>query len=709
MRLLHVTTKKLTDFSTQKAPKYAILSHRWRHGLNEVLYDDVEGAEPDTWQRKKEAAAKKVLNACAEADRLKFEYIWIDTCCIDKRSSSELSEAINSMFLWYRQAGKCLAFLDDVNNLDDLGKSEWFERGWTLQELIAPDNVWFYSKDWSCIGDRFSMVQRLSDITGIDEMVLRHGHEPEIEDWDGHYFRQEMGQYICNCGVKGFDNDKLRGVLDTFSVATIMSWAARRKTSREEDTAYCLMGLFDINMPLLYGERSKAFIRLQEEIIGRTNDQSILAWTLTDETGWDWWHSFDLASSPAAFHRFNIKKQWSLTDPHYDYAPLPHISVTKEGVEVDVLLIPMVGQVDYFTGEKDSYLAILNCTIGNNPLVKLAIALGRPPWSTNMFDRPTPTALITITPDSSLPPDGSVFKCIAQMLEPEKPPEKTPEWRHEIDLKGGEVKRIVLTRFLLRRGPHSRNRYLLPPLLINKIVDCDVCEYVVDYAMPGFDKEHSVAWACNEDYGLMLLTKQGSQEFFVLWGTSIDKGDSTVATRRDDLWCKIMPLEKELGEVFAKAKRWGRHQRSERNSTDETVLHESVLRRTELINVSNLDRAVLDFGGSSREVLAEIKQVGSKPEAGFAMPAQVGKAAAENASAPTNPRGIPCAPFVDKAEDYVSSRHEVEATLRNFQEMISYALPSFPMLARFEKYQLQEKHIEDEGKWIEREKKKAAG
>jgi hypothetical protein len=193
------------------------------------------------WQKKKKLAATKVNNTCAVAYKLGYDYVWIDTCCIDKRSSSELSEAINSMFLWYRQASKCLAFLDDVDGIDDLGASRWFTRGWTLQELIAPDNIWFYNKDWSFISDRFSMVKELSVITGIDDVVLRHGHEPELANWDHHdYHPDGIGEYMCRCGIRCFDSDRLRGVLDTFSIATIMSWAANRGTSREEDTAYCL-------------------------------------------------------------------------------------------------------------------------------------------------------------------------------------------------------------------------------------------------------------------------------------------------------------------------------------------------------------------------------------------------------------------------------------------------------------------------------------
>lgn len=236
MRLLQVNTLKPTELSSDKPPEYAILSHCWRHGLYEILYEDIEHSEPDAWQEKKKQAAEKILNACKLARSLGYEYIWIDTCCIDKQSSSELSEAINSMYSWYRQAAVCLAFLDDVNGPSDLSSSRWFTRGWTLQELIAPDNVWFYNKCWSYIGDRFSMAQKFSTITRVDEAVLRHGHEPYPAHWDDH----KMLDWRCECGVSYNHGDRLREVLDSFSIATVMSWAARRETSREEDMAYCL-------------------------------------------------------------------------------------------------------------------------------------------------------------------------------------------------------------------------------------------------------------------------------------------------------------------------------------------------------------------------------------------------------------------------------------------------------------------------------------
>ncbi|KAK3675898.1 hypothetical protein LTR78_004090 [Recurvomyces mirabilis] len=171
-------------------------------------------------------------------------------CCIDKTSSAELSEAINSMFRWYQNAVVCYAFLSDVPNCVDISavdspfaKSRWFTRGWTLQELIAPSNLIFFSKDWEQLGTKAMIHAVLSTISGIEKDFLSSEN------------------------------------LELASAAKKMSWAASRKTSRTEDMAYCLLGIFDLNMPLIYGEGKKAFRRLQEELLkSRPGDHTIFAW-----------------------------------------------------------------------------------------------------------------------------------------------------------------------------------------------------------------------------------------------------------------------------------------------------------------------------------------------------------------------------------------------------------------------------------------------
>ncbi|PIL29179.1 hypothetical protein GSI_09228 [Ganoderma sinense ZZ0214-1] len=192
--------------------------------------------------------------ACAVARANGFRYLWIDSCCIDKSSSSELSEAINSMYLWYAGAAVCYAYLADVPAEEDphaegswFRDSRWFTRGWTLQELIAPSNLVFLSQDWAILGSKHTLVSLIEGVTGIDGRALLH-----LES------------------------------LDKFSVSQRFSWASRRETTRVEDQAYSLLGLFDIHMPIVYGEGKRAFRHLQEQIMQRIPDQSLFAWGSID-------------------------------------------------------------------------------------------------------------------------------------------------------------------------------------------------------------------------------------------------------------------------------------------------------------------------------------------------------------------------------------------------------------------------------------------
>ncbi|KAK4446701.1 ankyrin repeat-containing domain protein [Podospora aff. communis PSN243] len=250
MYLLNTSTLDLHYFADH-APPYAILSHRW--GAEEVSFQDVKERTADT-----KAGYKKLEGTCALAKSHGLDFAWIDTCCIDKHSSAELSEAINSMFLWYQEATVCYAYLDDVpprsaevlSPPPDPGlfgwkfqKSKWFTRGWTLQELLAPSMVIFLNEAWEEIGTKESLSEVISQITNIPEAVL--------------------------LGIES---------IDEVCIATKMTWAAYRETTRTEDIAYCLMGIFNINMPVMYGERERAFLRLQEEILKVTDDHSIFAW-----------------------------------------------------------------------------------------------------------------------------------------------------------------------------------------------------------------------------------------------------------------------------------------------------------------------------------------------------------------------------------------------------------------------------------------------
>jgi len=279
MWLLSCRTKALVEFDNEDTkPPYAILSHTWVKN-EEITYQDIQSGNP-----RQISGWEKVKACCKRAIEDGFDYCWVDTCCINKTSSAELSEAINSMFQWYADAEVCYAFLTDVDSMvdtDEFESSRWFSRGWTLQELLAPRKVIFFSREWKPIGTRETLKARISRTTKIHEDALT-GDVSEIRK---------------------------------FSVAQRMSWASPRTTTRSEDVAYCVLGLFNVNMPLLYGEGKKAFIRLQEEIMKDSDDQSIFSWQRpagSDLCGM-------LAPAPSNFREcFNIVpfRFWKVSEPY---------------------------------------------------------------------------------------------------------------------------------------------------------------------------------------------------------------------------------------------------------------------------------------------------------------------------------------------------------------------------------------------------------
>lgn len=237
MRLLHRNNDgniSLTNDIIQDIPAYAILSHTWGRDDEEVTFKDIQN---DPEQAKSKAGYHKIEFCGKQAASNELEYFWVDTCCIDKSNNAELAEAINSMFRWYRNATKCYVYLADVSmscqdDIDQaLQKSRWFTRGWTLQELIAPGSVEFFSSDGKRLGDKKTLEQQLSNITGVALAALRG--DP----------------------------------LDSFSIEQRMGWAEKRTTKKEEDKAYSLLGIFKVFMPPIYGEGTEhAFYRLNEEI-----------------------------------------------------------------------------------------------------------------------------------------------------------------------------------------------------------------------------------------------------------------------------------------------------------------------------------------------------------------------------------------------------------------------------------------------------------
>lgn len=278
MWLINTSTLEL-ELILGRPPPFAILSHTWSGG--EVSMQDFR--QPAFARQL--SGYDKILRTCEMAREAGIGHAWVDTCCIDKTSSADLSEAINSMFAFYRDAQVAYAWLadwtprgkrpgggeasggeDDEEIEAGLRKCRWFTRGWTLQELIAPRELHFFDSEWNLRGTKAGLSDVLASITGVEPAVLRDS-----------------------------------SLLPTIPVARRMSWAASRKTTREEDMAYSLLGVFDVNMPMMYGEGARAFIRLQEAIMAEVNDLTLFAWRAERDGPEAQEYRGILARSPAEF------------------------------------------------------------------------------------------------------------------------------------------------------------------------------------------------------------------------------------------------------------------------------------------------------------------------------------------------------------------------------------------------------------------------
>ncbi|RDI78909.1 hypothetical protein Vi05172_g11071 [Venturia inaequalis] len=383
MRLLNVRTMKMEEFFAY-IPRYAILSHTWAH--EELTFQEMISSSPEI---KRKEGYKKILECSKICQERNMTYVWIDTISIDKSSSAELSEAINTMWRWYREAAVCYVYLEDfhaplriyqeaarkedfqrllpqeVQELASLGleldsteeeellpepideaslpleassqvdiwdsrsarlsltyqrrrllrRCKWFTRGWTLQELIAPHTMIFFTAEWEEFGSKARLISDLSKITHISELVLQTGR------------------------------------LEAISIAQRMSWAANRETTRTEDMAYCLLGILDVNMPLLYGEGNKAFQRLQEEVIKASSDLSIFAWQ--DKLHDSRLSHQDVYRGLLARHPRDFASRISIRPSQGSAVSMPYM-VTNHGLSLKLRLLKEDGQ-------EQVYFADLEC------------------------------------------------------------------------------------------------------------------------------------------------------------------------------------------------------------------------------------------------------------------------------------------------------------------------------------------------------------
>lgn len=300
--------------------RYAILSHRWLPRGEPTFQDMASGMATGPGH-------EKLRRFCEEASSHGFQFSWSDTCCIDKTSSSELDEAIRSIFRWYSNAAICIIHLAQTTSVDCMGLDEWFQRGWTLQELLAPPVVKFFNANWRPLTS-----------------------EPNDKRDDG-----IMGRvaHITGCGspsLRAFDPGP-------FDVDLRMTWAARRKTTRGEDMAYSLMGIFDVTLQPAYGEGAeRAFCRLVELIMQSSGNTSVLNWAGQEAASHNsrafpssprcyWGHKpFGSSGQSLDFSNFSrvSRDLGSPSIPYYHSRGGLDLAMTSRGLRVPLVLLPAV-------------------------------------------------------------------------------------------------------------------------------------------------------------------------------------------------------------------------------------------------------------------------------------------------------------------------------------------------------------------------------
>ncbi|KAF8548536.1 hypothetical protein OG21DRAFT_750225 [Imleria badia] len=249
---------------------------------------------------------EKLLRFCEIAKEYDCEYVWSDTCCINKESSTELEEAIQSMYRWYQDAFICIVYLAKSSSIEDFANEPWFTRGWTLQELLAPGNLRMYGKNWTPICPKekentFALLWSHPNPNPDQRYPQRHPPSSHLPN-----DKQSIYMLDAISKVTRIDAEYVRGFgYIGASLSEKMRWASRRKTTRIEDAAYSLLGIFQVSMPITYGEGKVAFRRLLEAIAQFSPDPTFFAWA-----GRCSYYSIALPSSPSCFQTSHRMWRW---------------------------------------------------------------------------------------------------------------------------------------------------------------------------------------------------------------------------------------------------------------------------------------------------------------------------------------------------------------------------------------------------------------
>ncbi|OAA63620.1 Heterokaryon incompatibility [Niveomyces insectorum RCEF 264] len=570
MRLLHTATLRLRSFPSSESaalPSYAALSHTWGKEADEVHFHDIRDESRPLPEHK--AGFQKLRGGCRQAQLDGYDFIWIDTCCIDKTSSAELSEAINSMFAWYRQADTCYAYLEDVVKADanqPLHRSRWFTRGWTLQELIAPPDVVFYDSAWKKLGQRNHMASQalLTEITGISGTVLNRTSLEACSAAAGQHAHHRLRGGRCVAPGCHGEPDALGRILGDYSAAQKMSWLSRRTTTRVEDLAYCLLGLFDVNMPLLYGEGGKAFVRLQEEIIKKSDDQSILAHGIllprrpADQASASNLRTGSphlLAASPSAFATAadiigteQVMQQLGIHSRH----PRSPIILNPKWITISMYTCPC--RPDRSGSSDDYWIGILDCGYADDCVSRPGLVLSAVGPHEKTYARVGNIGLLRLDPS----PAQGFFPIATD--------------HGSLTLKYDLGNAVFETVHLLLAGPekHTRPRassvdFVTPPLRLTVRVDglgCRTAYPLADRAAfnPAYLAPVKKQWSAIQPNpllcGIVCLARkeERSRPMFVLWGLRQASAvpmpwEIRVELSQGSPWCRIVQWQDVMGDT----------------------------------------------------------------------------------------------------------------------------------------------------------------
>lgn len=273
--------------------KFATLSHRWLD-TGEPTFQDMSESQKD--MSKNPTGYAKLTNFCEKAGEYDCELAWSDTCCINKDSSAELDEAIQAMFNWYRSAAICIAYLANSSTTLDFAQEPWFTRGWTLQELLAPEKMRFYGKNWEPLSEDLDDKHPRDSATPSKDEISTPitPSQPDILTAITRLTEIESRDLVSFS--RGIDNVHQR-----------LRWASRRTTTRIEDMAYSLIGIFDVSMPITYGEGQRSWFRLMEIILQQCKSWEIFVWA------GEWSpYSSAIPRSPKGYEAFDIHNSTEL-------------------------------------------------------------------------------------------------------------------------------------------------------------------------------------------------------------------------------------------------------------------------------------------------------------------------------------------------------------------------------------------------------------